>query len=713
MIAANCRLTEDPLTFLVQLANLVAARLDSPAALAEIEIWLRQALRPYAVELNFHDKTLPGDSKAGASQAAKSRDCPDSQTVVVTGPPATLTVWLPSNATIAGTLRLSSSEADAFGPEDEKLARLIVAQLAFAHQQTHILETTRRREGDLAAFYQATSAISSAYVSLENISRTTLLQFIKIFHLDRARLLLWEVEPQRFIPHLALGRSGEIIHEIDKAYVDDDLLQNMILQRRPLPVQNGRTAEETAFLGHLKAASAVLAPLVIRSHTRGVLVLESSDHPREFSDNELAQIVTLSMHTAAAIENARLFEATRHSLSELAALQATALDISSRLGLPDLLQRLVERASHMVEASGGVIYLLNKEDNSLRAAVSSVPWADYSGRVVVVGQGVTGQVARTGKPFFVNDYWAWPQRSPNYQPERDLLRAAAGVPLKAEGEVVGVLAMMQAKEGRDFTPRDIYLLEMLAPQAAISIRNAQLFQQLEARMEELARTQQRLLQAEKLATVGRMVGAVAHELNNPLQAINNCLHLCLNQELASEKQTIYLEMATAEVKRLIETLRRMLEFYRPSQGSRQVVEAELLVNSVLDLMLPQLEEREISVQRLFEPAPAIWVVTDHIRQVLLNLVLNAADAMIQGGQLTVSVSRENSSEVAIRVKDNGSGIAPEALPLIFEPFFTTKDKGTGLGLATSLAIVEAHGGRLFVAPEPDGSCFCLILPTHS
>jgi two-component system NtrC family sensor kinase len=265
-----------------------------------------------------------------------------------------------------------------------------------------------------------------------------------------------------------------------------------------------------------------------------------------------------------------------------------------------------------------------------------------------------------------------------------------------------------------FSQRDLYLLDMLAPQGAVAIRNAQLFMELEARMKELSRTQAQLLQSEKLASIGRMAGTMAHEVNNPLHSINNCLHIGLRSGVSAEKRTTYLKMARQEVQRLMGTVGQLLNFYRPAQSERERISVVELVNKVLALLDKQLSKQDIKINRKFEDVPPVWVVRDHIHQVLLNLLLNAADAMPQGGTIHVEITHPVGDEVAIFIIDEGPGIDAEMLPLIFEPFVTTKMQGTGLGLATSLSIIEAHGGQMRVTSQPnEGACFAVILPIIS
>jgi two-component system, NtrC family, sensor kinase len=253
---------------------------------------------------------------------------------------------------------------------------------------------------------------------------------------------------------------------------------------------------------------------------------------------------------------------------------------------------------------------------------------------------------------------------------------------------------------------------------------------------ERQRIAKQLVQAEKLAALGRLSASLAHEINNPLQAIHNSVHLLLSRPLSEEKQLTYLTMTQEEIERLISIVQRMLDFYRPSREGMRPVE----VNDILDAVLPLIEgqalEHGVRVLRE-EPIrlPRVFAISNHLKQVCFNLVFNAVEAMPEGGELRiraylasedapdpqeasyVAVSGGRGSSpvempaVVIEVSDTGMGIPPHDLPKIFEPFYTTRTKGTGLGLAVSYSIIEQHHGELAVRSQVgEGTTFRIRLP---
>jgi two-component system NtrC family sensor kinase len=213
------------------------------------------------------------------------------------------------------------------------------------------------------------------------------------------------------------------------------------------------------------------------------------------------------------------------------------------------------------------------------------------------------------------------------------------------------------------------------------------------------RLQAQLIQSEKLAATGRMAASLAHEINNPLQAIQGCLDLAQANLNKPEKQTRYLTMATGEISRLATFVQRMLDFSRPAKGNRALIAPRALIDDVLALTGKRLSQARVRVQINWdERLPRVNGAGNQLKQVFLNLVLNAIEAMPQGGTLTLAgrVVEEDGRWVALSFADSGVGIAPDDLKNIFEPFYTTKPDGTGLGLAVSHNIILGHHGHFTV-----------------
>ena len=233
---------------------------------------------------------------------------------------------------------------------------------------------------------------------------------------------------------------------------------------------------------------------------------------------------------------------------------------------------------------------------------------------------------------------------------------------------------------------------------------------------ELREMQQALLQSEKLAAMGKLTSQIAHELNNPIYGIMNTLELLRTEVPPESKRRRILELSLSETQRLAEMLRNMLSFSKPEEEKRRPVKINELVEGILLVMEKQMRESNIKVETYFdETLPEVMASTNQMRQVMLNLLKNAKEAMPKGGSLTVRTSRED-HKVVVAIQDTGVGIPEELRDKIFEAFFTTKQKvkGVGLGLSVCYGIIKDHGGEIRVESEMDkGTTFTILLPMSS
>ena len=262
-----------------------------------------------------------------------------------------------------------------------------------------------------------------------------------------------------------------------------------------------------------------------------------------------------------------------------------------------------------------------------------------------------------------------------------------------------------------FREADMEMFQILARQAAVAIDNARLYAAQLDYVRKIEDSQKALLQAEKMASAGRLSASIAHEVNNPLQAVQNCLHLAGREDLEPEKREEYFHLAQTELERLMVTVQRMLNLYRPGAISPENVHAEELIQRVLSLMASQFKEHGIETKiSLPDTLPPVRAVGSQIQQVFINLILNSFDAMKEGGCLEIS-GRALGPGIEIFFQDDGPGIPSEERQNIFDPFFSTKDGGTGLGLTVSYNIITTHGGSLeLVSERGSGACFRVFLP---
>jgi signal transduction histidine kinase len=328
------------------------------------------------------------------------------------------------------------------------------------------------------------------------------------------------------------------------------------------------------------------------------------------------------------------------------------------------------------------------------------------------------------------------------------LGAEVVVPLVHRGSLVGALAVGPKRSGLFFTAGDAEFLRALAHQASVSLENARTYEalvelnaslerrvrerteQLESSNTELANAlhdlkaaQVQLVQSEKMASLGRLVAGVAHEINNPVSFISSSIPALQRRlERAKEQAPPAVGAVLGEVDEIVGVMARGAErtativkdlrtFSRINEATRKATDLNEGLEVSLRLLESQWRER-ITVHRDFGELPLVDCDPGQINQVFMNVLSNACEAIAERGNIWVE-TRATDDEVVVTVRDDGHGIPREALERIFDPFFTTKDvgEGTGLGLAISQSIVLAHGGRLDVQSTPQcGATFRVILP---
>lgn len=256
------------------------------------------------------------------------------------------------------------------------------------------------------------------------------------------------------------------------------------------------------------------------------------------------------------------------------------------------------------------------------------------------------------------------------------------------------------------------LVGILADQErAQRARLQETLQQLSKVYEELQQSFDQVRRADRLSALGELAAGLAHEIRNPLGSIEGAMRILTRNELAGGTRTEFAELAQKEIDRLKGLVSNFLDFARPHPPRRNPTELSSLLESVR--LLADEAGKMAGVEIRVEPGkllPTVPVDADQIKQVMLNLVLNAIQSMSNGGEIVLLAEQKNDS-VEIRVKDQGVGVEPENLERVFDPFFTTRAGGTGLGLSVAYKIVQQHGGHIAATPNPDrGMTFAIMLP---
>ena len=292
-----------------------------------------------------------------------------------------------------------------------------------------------------------------------------------------------------------------------------------------------------------------------------------------------------------------------------------------------------------------------------------------------------------------------------------LLEAVISIPLMLQGNLIGMINLGQKPLPEAYTRDDIELLSMLANQSAVALENRTL-------SEDLKKSKSHIQRADRLASLGTLTAALAHEIRNPLVAIKTLTQLLPERFHDEEFRNHFLHIVSGEVDRISTLINELLEFARPSNPKVETEDINTILDSIILLVSSGTKKKYIHIIRNFSPnLPPILIDREQIKQVVLNLLINAIEATEENGKIFVKtrpyLKSNGEPYIQIEFTDTGCGIPAEYLESIFNPFFTTKHKGSGLGLSISNQIVQEHRGYIDVESQPNkGSSFYINLPLH-
>jgi len=505
------------------------------------------------------------------------------------------------------------------------------------------------------------------------------------------------------------ARSGEETLEILQRENASDRPVDVLLLDILMPGMSGYEVISRVKSDPLLATTSIIVTTALTSITDKTMGLGmgADDYlTKPFDPRELVARIQVIMR----IRNTE--QVLRQRNQELAILTEVSRTIISSLDLEEVLTAAVEGVRRILPVAAGVLVLMDEETGDMTFCKTVAGNHPLMGRPLPMDRSIIRHVVATGQPYLTNDVSLDPLFSPQVDGWGPQTRAVLCVPLLVREQVIGALELAD-KIGGPFTETDRDLLQTLAGSVAVAVENAQLYAEVNDYARALERSQAQLIQAEKMAAIGRLAASIAHEINNPLQAIHNTIHLAMTDRLPPEKRGEYLGMAQKEVERLIEIVQRMLEFYRPSKGGIVQTDVNRLLRDALAIADKRLQHGRVRVlARFADGLPPILGVPDQLTQVFLNIIINAVEAMPDGGDLRVgTLLTDDRRWVLVAFQDSGPGLTAEQIAHIFEPFYTTKPSGTGLGLAISYGIVERHGGTIEVSSQPgQGATFVVRLP---
>ena len=408
-------------------------------------------------------------------------------------------------------------------------------------------------------------------------------------------------------------------------------------------------------------------------------------------------------------------EDLQERLQILETLMEVNRGLARELDLDRLLGLTVSEASRVMKADRSSLYVVDWDKNEVWTRVAQ----GVEEIRMPLGKGIAGRVAETGKTINVPNAYDVPEFDPAWDRKHGYVtRSMLCIPLRGRnGDVIGVFALLNKYDGQ-FTSNDEDLLAAIGAGVAVSLENALLVDKLRQTNQKLAETYDQLMQSEKLSVLGLLASTVAHDIQNPLAVVMGHAEILAQ----SFPQNSDVQRSTDAVIRQVDRVSDLVDSIRTYSRKDKDTLIQVDVHSVLEeaLILTDrlLVTNGIEVNKEYSSdLPHALANAGRLEQVFMNLIQNAAQAMSDGGQLTLAtrlVDRLSRSYIEIEVSDMGGGIHPEREEQIFKAFFTTKseEEGTGLGLAICHRIIEAHNGSITLQNRPgEGATFLIRIPT--
>ncbi len=648
----------------------------------------------------------------------------------------TLVVPIWSNEFLTGILILGGRKGDRpFTEEEQTLAQIAASNAGQAIRNARLYRQSCQQSARLAAL----NAISAAAVS--SLEPDTVLQHIleqtcQALNALEGSILLQDPLTRELVFRYTLKNQADLLQGQRLAPgigVAGWVIEHGQSIRIRHALQDPRFYRAIDLISGHTTHSMICAPIKRpRGHIVGVIEIVNK-REGEFSPEDLSLLEAGAGIVAVAMENASLYSATRARAAELEQLNEINLALTSNLDFTAVINVALTQVQRLFKAQSANLLHPDPQTNELnlvQGLIQSKLQQQFISWHLPSHQELTNWVANQHQAVLIPNLQERPlfpliQPLLNYDPHTVMF-----APLMIQDQCRGILSVTHA-DPQAYTQNDLHILQAVASTLTVALENAQLYAELKTLLREREQAQFHLIQTEKMAALGRLVASIAHEINNPLQSVQGCLTLA-EEELASlpppnayfhNEMQNYLNIAAEEIERISVIVRRMRDFYRPTREEKLPLDLHALLENVLALAGKQLQHSQIIVEKNWgSDLPTLLANANHLKQVFLNLLLNAIDAMPEGGTLSISTQIQLLARgyeapipaVCIIFRDTGKGIPPDVLPHLFEPFFTTKDHGSGLGLSISYGIIQAHHGEITATSQlGQGSAFTIWLPVES
>jgi two-component system NtrC family sensor kinase len=669
---------------------------------------------------------------------------------------------------VVGALLIYGQEVGIFSGKQIELMTNFAAQAVIAIENTRLLSELRESLQQQTATADVLKVISRSTFDLQTVLNTLTESAARLCQADKGAIMMRDGDLYRIRANYGFSDEAVQFALINPLQPDrGSATGRAALEGRAIHIPDALADPEYRAAGYHKAfgyRSMLAIPLLREGTAIGTFTL-TRDEVNPFTEKQKELATTFADQAVIAIENVRLFDEVQartrelaQSVGELRALGEVTQAVNSTVDLETVLTTIVAKATLLSNTEAGAIYVFDDANQEFRLratyGLDDTVAAELRDRRIRIGEGAISDAVERRMPVQIPDI----QNDPSVTLDiivRAGFRALLIVPLLSTERIVGALVVRRKQPG-EFPNSTIELLQTFAAQSVLAIQNARLFENVEARTRELAKSledlrtaQDRLVQTEKLASLGQLTAGIAHEIKNPLNFVNNFSAISvelideLREALAGANLDNRLRAQISEIadtlqgnldkvvqhgKRADAIVKNMLLHSRQSSGERRSIDINTLVEESLNLAYhgarAEKQGFNIMLERSFDPAAGeVDLFPQEITRVLLNLISNGfyaatkrqAEANGDDYEPTLAAATKNLGDsVEIRIRDNGTGIPPEVKEKMFNPFFTTKPVGEGTGLGLSIShdiIVKQHGGSIEVETQPgEFTEFRIVLP---
>ena len=635
---------------------------------------------------------------------------------------------------VIGVLDAESDRFFAFTQKDVRLLSQLASQIAIAIENSRLFQEEKKRSLQLALINDVGRKVVSTLDLDKLLGRV--IESIQInFKYNHVSLFLIDEPSGELVLKTYFGEGSDSVQEGLRMKVGVGMVGWAVKSRKTF-CSNDVSKEPRYIPGIPKTKSALCVPLKSGQKVWGVLDVESF-RTNAFDDRDVAVLETLADFLTTAMNNVNLYEEIKEKAHRLALIDQINRAISSTLDLESIFRIVSEELKRVVEYHRISLSFWRPEQHSFEVILSfcedqespalrSEPSRSKTkgGRRMFLADDTTMyEVVQTQKPYYV----------PTLTLEScvksiDRLIFSAGirsyilVPILKDQEVIAVLSL-ESKKPNGFETKQIELLNSIGHHLSVAIKNSQLFSDLESAYESLKRAQDRLIQTEKFRALGEMAGGVVHDFNNILTSILGRVQLLwkkMEKEKPKEGEDLIrnlrlIEKSASDGANILSRIQKFTKTKKDTTFS--FVDLNEIVEDSLEMTRSYWRDQailsgiQIEVRKELENIGKISGNATELREVLTNLIINAVDAMPEGGTLTLK-TEEDQRLIYLKVSDTGTGMTQEVKNKIFEPFFTTKgDRGTGLGMSVAYSILSRHEGEIEIESSPDlGSTFTIKLP---